>query len=428
MNKTRPYFIFLSEIIGLPIIDKQSNKKIGFVYDVVALFEDTFPVVKGLIIKKNFKSENYYLPLSQISEIIENKTVYAIECENLFDSKAQLDEKFILLKETFWDKQIVNISGSKVVRVNDLQLLRENSIVIAVHIDVGFTGFLRRLGWYKIIFALVQFLFSYELEDKLITWKYIQPISYTSVFGSLQLKKTAQLLQKLHPEDIADILLDLGFDDRLSIFKSLEKELAAKTLQELPQNFSSQIADSISVEKLTEVINELPIDEAVDIIEELSFERKNDLFELLPQDTVSEISELMEHSHRSAGSLMNTDFAVARHNETIADILMKIKTEFIETESLYYVYIIDDEEKLIGVVTLRKLLSSEPNEIVKDLLIQNVVSVDIYESVKNVAKVFFKYNFHTLPVIDEENKIQGIITLKDAFEEVFPEIRKEKEE
>lgn len=427
MNVANIQFIYLSQLIGLPIIDLFKNKKVGNVVDVIATIEEKYPIVKGFTIKKKFSLTNYFIPIASIEKIRENKYIYVNDFKDYQKISAALSERDILLKETFWDKQIVNISGSKVERVNDLHLLRQNMNLWVVHIDIGFKGFLRRLGWFYFINNMSHWLFSAELKDQLIPWKYIQPISTTNIYGSLQLKMSYSKLQTLHPEDLADILLELGTDERIYIFQNISNTAAAKTLQELPPRIATQIIESLPMHHITGIVEELPIDEIVDIIQLMSLKTRNDILAMLPKDMILEINELLQHSHRVAGSILNTDYITAKENMTVSELLNKIKTEYIETESIYYAYVIDDSEKLIGVLTLRQLLAAEPDILIRNIMIRNVISVEIDDTIKNVAYEFFKYNFQTIPVVDEYDILQGVITLKDAFEEVFPEIRKEKE-
>ncbi len=416
-------FIYLSQVINLPVLDADSGAKIGRVDDVVAVLREMYPKITSFIIRLTPEKRKLYLPLKNIKKIVENKAIYAKIPPEDMDQAIKVAENEILLKEVFLDKQIVDISGAKVVRVNDLHLLKEPSNLWVVHMDVGYSGLLRRLGCLRLVNFFFRFLFSRELKDKLISWKYVQPISGASTSDSLKLKVDNAGLSQLLPADLADILIDLGVDEREIVFNSLDLSTAAKTLEELPPKIRIQIAESLSQLRLANIINEMPMDEVVDLMADLPKKLVHSLFRILPQDEVKQIKGLLEHSEDIAGSLMNTEFISARPHATAGDVLNRLKTEAERTESFSYIYILDDNDLLAGVVTLRQLLTEDPDRPLSEFMRSQVVTSRIDTDVKDVAQTFIKYDFHLLPVVDDDNRMHGVITMKDAFESVFSEIR-----
>jgi CBS domain-containing protein len=347
--------------------------------------------------------------------------------QDILSQDLKTAESEILLKEVFWDKQIVDIHGSKVVRVNDVHLLKEDLNLWVVHMDIGATGLLRRLGWIPFIRFIVDLISSHELMDKLISWKFVQPI--TSSIGSEALSLTVHQskLAELHPAELADILIDLGNDERMAILRSLDLATAAQTFQELPIKIRTQIAERLDPRQLLSIIAEMAVDELVDLLSQLPKKRVNLLLKRLPQDKVIQISGLLDLSERVAGSIMNTEYIVAKHNVTAGMVLEKIKTESRKKESIYYIYVLDDADMIAGVVTLRQLLTQTPEKLLSEFMRKRVVKVKIDTPVEEVAEIFYKYDFNAVPVVDKQNKIQGIIMMKDAFERVFHEIKKETE-
>lgn len=416
-------FVYLSQIIDLPVIDVK-NRRIGYVEDVAAGIKRMYPRVSALIVRKRFRKERFYISWGNIKRLEDGKRVLIKVMPEVLENQVAAENE-ILLKESFWDNQIVDTAGSKVVRVNDLHLMKENENLWLVHIDVGFNGFLRRLGWFKYFNKMIEWLFGLTLTDKFIPWKNIQPITTTNVYGSISLKMPYSKLSGLHPADLADILADLGTDERLVIFKSLDKPTAAHALQELPLKVRVHTAELLDSDSLKKIIEEMPMDEVVDLFKELSEETITDMFKVLPADMVNEIRELLEHSERSAGSLMNTEFLSVKHDSTVAEALAKIKNDCEKLESIYYIYAVDERDSLAGVTTLRDLLVSEKDRKISDIMHKNVIKVGVTTNVKKVARVFFKYDFVVVPVVDSLNKLEGIITIKDALEAVFPEMSEE---
>jgi len=427
MNYLPKKFIFLYYIINLPVIDSLNGKKIGRVIDLAASLKEMYPKVTGLIMRDT-RNKKTYLPWHCLKMLVEEKGVFI---ENFSANAKEVTESMdngILLKDTFWDKQIVDIHGSKVVRVNDLHILREGLSLWVVHMDIGITGLLRRLGVINIFEFLIKLVSSYEIKDKLISWKYVQPINGPVGTDALALKVHHSRLAELHPADIADILIDLGTEERLNILKSMDKITAASTIQELPLKIRLQVTESLDQKLMVEIINEMAIDEAVDLFSQMPVKKINLLFSKLPQEKAAQISSLLGHANDIAGSIMNTDFICVKQTMSAAEALEKTKKESSRKKESYYIYALDDHDTLAGVVTLQQLLTAPGEKIISDFMRKRIAKVKIKTKIKDVAEVFYKYDFTVVPVIDKLGKIQGIITMKDAFEAVFHQIRKETEQ
>ena len=426
MNNIPKEFIFLYYIIKLPVIDSSSGEKIGRLLDLSATLKELYPKVTGLIML-NKEGRKVYIPWKNVKILVEGKGVFIENAPEALTQDFKLAENEILLKETFWDKQIVDVHGSKVVRVNDLHLLREGLNLWVVHMDIGVTGLIRRLGCIQIFNFIIKLVSSYQLQDRLISWKHVQPINGPVGTDTLSLKVHHSKLAELHPADIADILIDLGTEERLNILKSMDSSTAASTIQELPLKVRIQVADLLDQKSLVDIINEMAIDEAVDLFSQLPKKKINNLFSRLPAEKVAQITILLGHAQDIAGSIMNTEFVTIKHNSTAGMALEKVKT-IKKRETVYYIYVLDDLDLLIGVVTLQQLLSVPAEKIISEFMRKRVAKVKVNTNIRDVAEVFYKYDFTVVPVIDKAGKIQGIITMKDAFKSVFHQIRKEAEE
>lgn len=424
MNVWQHNFIFLSQLTGIPVIDQATGKRIGTTVDIVASLKDTYPKAAAVVMRAGALGERKHVPWRNVRRVEEGRAIY-VDAPAAGERPA---ENEILLRDTFWDKQIVDISGSKVVRVNDLHLLREEQNLWVVHMDIGLKGLIRRLGWTRPVDFILRWLFSYELKDKLISWKFVQPISSTQGADLLSLKLTGSRLSELHPADLADILIDLGTDERVVILKTLDTVTAASTFTELPLKMRLQVAETLELGQLAPIVGEMQVDEAVDLIARLPRRKVNSLFAQLPPDRVTQIRGLLDLSERTAGSIVNTQFISVQLSQTAGQVLEKIRAEGKNKETVYYVYVTDDSGSLAGVATLRQLLTAPPERPVSELMRKRVVKTRIDADVKTVAEIFYKYDFTVVPVVDRGNKLLGIISIKDAFEAVFPEIREEAEE
>ncbi|MFH0976496.1 MAG: CBS domain-containing protein [Spirochaetota bacterium] len=422
-----PNFSFLSQLISLPILDSTNTKKIGMIDDFVVELKEMYPRVVAIILRRK-KGARVRLPWSCVKSINEGRSINIGDYAEFINQSYSIAANELRLKEIFWDKQIVDTHGSKVVRVNDLHLLREKMSLWVIHVDIGIKGLLRRLGWLGFFGSIIKWLFDYEIKDKFISWKYVHPLADSDKLKNLSLKVPVSKLNELHPADLADILIDLGVEEKINVILSLDNETAAGTFQELPLKIKMQIADLLELEDLAKILNEMPMDEVVDFLAEIKLETRNALFKIMPLESVLQIKDLLQHSNRTAGSLMNTEFVAVNEGINVADILSVIKYEAEEFETIYYIYVVDKDEKIAGIVTLKQLLTAEPDKKVGELMRTKVVTVEVHTHVDIVAKIFFKYDFVVVPVVNENDKLVGIITMKDAFEAVFPEIREETEE
>lgn len=422
-------FIYLSELLGLPVVNASGSKRIGRIVDLAASTGQVYPKVTGLITKARGHKEHLYVPWNLVRKTTFSKYV-AIDYYPTMFNGAMGGENEILLKKSFLDRQLISTSGYKVVRVNDLHLLIDNTAkespnLWLVHVDVGIRGLLRRLGWDRVVNGIVHWIIARDMRDELVPWKHVQPTTTTNVFGSLQLKTDSSKLSEIHPADLADILEDLGIDERTSMLESLDNATAAATLQEMPIKLRSQIAESLDIEKFAGIVNEMHMDEVVDLLDALDPEKRAAVFHMLTPERVNEIEELSKLSVHLVGSIMNTDFIVARSTQTVREVMKAVKKESWKTELIYYTYVIDENDRLKGVLTLRHLLAAKPGTFLSQIMRENPITVSVETSIKRVAKIFFKYNFQAVPVVDTEQRIVGIVSMKDTLEAVFPEIREE---
>ena len=265
--------------------------------------------------------------------------------------------------------------------------------------------------------------FAREINDRFLTWKNVQPTTATNVNGSVVLKTDSSKLSSILPADLADIVEDLGIDERISLLESISSTLAAATLQEMPMNLRVQLAESLDTDHLARIITEMEMDETVDLLDEILAEKREAVFALLTKERVDEIHDLSRMSVSGVGSIMNTNFITVKETQTVREVMKIVKEETKRAELLYYVYVIDEEERLKGLITLRQLLSTKGTTPIAAIMRGNIVSVRVDSSIKKMAQLFFKYKFDAIPVVDDDDKLQGFITIGDTLDAVFPEVK-----
>jgi magnesium transporter len=423
-------FSYISEFINLPVYRSIDNKRIGKLVDIAAITTQVYPRVTGILARTHLGKPPVYIPWGNVKLMAREKRITVDFPQNGGDQKTRASENEILVCKTFLDKQIISTSGYKIVRVNDLQLLiedqtRDNTNLWVVHIDIGIKGILRRIGILRPINSAFRWVTDRDILDEFVSWKFVQPTSTLSVYGSVQLKTDASKLSEIHPADMADIIEDLGTEERIALIESLDHFTAAQTIQEMQFKNRLQMVESMEPPKLAPIINEMQVDDAVDLLDACDIQKRQTVYSLMPPEKVMELRELSKLSRFSVGSIMNTDYITAKPSETARTVLDRVRVECEKLELYRYTYIVDDDGRLKGVVSLRNLLLNDENKFMAEIMNEQPISVQIDTRIRRVAKLFFKYNFEAIPVVDEDDMLQGIVSYRDVIAAVYPEIKEE---
>jgi CBS domain-containing protein len=389
---------------------------VGKISDLVAERAEPYPMIIGLVIRTKGREKRFYLPWEKIVQIEPRITFLEEELRAL---KISLPEKdIILLREEVMDKQIVDTFGAKVVRVNDLHFLRVDSRLRLVHVDVGFRGLMRRVGWEKAVDWALRWLFSYDLPNQFISWKYVQLLSGSDL---LQLSVSQKKLSHLHPADLADIIEDLSGRERSAIFHALDTETAAEALEEIDPKIQKALIETIPVEKASDIVEEMSPSDAVDLLADLTEERAEEILEGMEQEKAEDLRELLVHADETAGGLMTTAYLSLNPKVTVEVAIARLRTEAPNLDSIDYIYVVDEEEVLLGVVSIRDLLTAQSHQPLSEIQAPRVVSVKLGEDQNEVVEAFAKYGFRALPVVDEANHLRGVIGFRSVLDVLVPD-------
>ncbi len=406
-------FYFFSDFLYRKVYSP-SREKVGKITDLVAERAEPYPMIIGMMVRT--RGRKMYLPWEKIVQIEPQVTLSEKE---LADLKAPLPGKdIILLREEVMDKQIVDTFGAKVVRVNDLHFLRVDSRLRLVHVDVGFRGLMRRVGWEKIVDQALRWFFSYVLPNQFISWKYVQLLSGSDL---LQLSVSQKKLSHLHPADLADIIEDLSGRERSAIFHALDTETAAEALEEIDPKIQKALIETIPVEKASDIVEEMSPSDAADLLGDLPEERAEEILEGMEQEKAEDLRELLVHSDETAGGLMTTAYLALPPGVTVETALARLKAEAPNLDIMDYVFIVDEEEFLHGVVSIRDLLTAHSHQTLSEIQPTRVVSVKPDEDQKEVVEAFAKYGFRALPVVDEKGHLEGVIGFRSVLDVLAPE-------
>src|SRR5581483_6265151 len=304
----------------------------------------------------------------------------------------------------------------RVVRVNDIELVRVNGNVIVSNVDIGVLGILRRLGLEKMGRWIAQRL-KLDLTAGTISWQFVEPLTHDQ---SMRLKVPAEKLAELHPSDIAEIISDLNRAEHSDLLHKLDIKQLADTLEEVEPDFQANLIEHFTDEKVADVLEEMSPDEAADLLSELPPERSNDLLKLMDKEEAEEVQELLRYEEDTAGGLMTTEYVSVSPNMTAAQAIDHLRKVGEDAELVYYVYVTDNQEHLIGVFSLSDLIVAKPETPITDFMHKRVVSVDLGTKQDEIAQIIAKYNLIAVPVVDAENKMHGIVTSDDALDKILP--------
>jgi len=415
-----PFFgeLFASEILRKPVLDPKGDE-LGRVKDIVIVRGEPLPKVSALIIER--KKGMLRLPWSDLN--IFNKRIISANVYSEVLQPYEHNEEDLLLVRDILDKQIVDANGAKVVRVNDIKLEGLNTEAVLIAVDVGMRGILRRLGVERGGEDLMK-LFKKHLPYTLISWNYIQPLEPKLTTISLTVPR--QMVSELHPADIAEIISQVSHKEGASFFKGLDVETAAEALSELQPDVQAAIITGMDADKAADIIEEMPPDEAADVLSDLPVDKAKEILESIEKEEAEDIQELMSHEEDTAGGVMTNEFIAYPPEITVREAIEKFRKDAEEVETVYYLYIVDIDEKLLGVISLRELLLAPLDATLSDIMETKLKMVTPETDEGEVAEIISKYNIVALPVVDAEGYMLGIATIDDVIDRILPPAAKRK--
>ncbi|GCE47903.1 Mg2+ transporter MgtE [Thermosporothrix hazakensis] len=435
--------IFLSELLRQHVYDAE-EKRVGRVHDVCISLNETFPVVTALVLRGNTGSRDIIVPWKQI-RTIEEFPIHLTVKQDKIDSYIPADNE-LLLKRDILDKQIVDTQGFRVVKVNDLKLAQIKKTGRLVGVDISLSGLLRRLGLQAALDKLNKVM-PRSLEERTITWNYVEPIQVVQVgagqtgamrpvmatsrastaVGSAGIVPQVQLnvshtkLADLHPADIADILEQLDVDEAGAMLDRLDMETAADALNEVEQFRQGELLGEMTPERASDLLERMPPDDAADILANLPQKDAEYLLDLMPEDESQPIRDLLRYGARTAGGIMTPEVLSLQQDFTVEETLRYLRQHSEHLEMVYYLYVVDEERHLRGVVSLRQLVVADPSTRIDELMDEEVIRVNVDTDQEEVADLIAKYDLLGVPVVDAENRLVGLVTVDDVIDVIHEE-------
>jgi CBS domain-containing protein/sporulation protein YlmC with PRC-barrel domain len=400
--------LYLSQVLGRPIRDRE-GLRVATVKDIIVrLGEDDHPPVTGLVAR--YRRRDFFLSRWRIAELDERGVRLNSDILDLRPFVRRENE--VLLARDVLDKQLIDVDGKRVVRVNDVQIIETTQDWRVTGADVSLQGLWRRL-------APAGFVGTRKPVE-VIDWADVGYLATDA--ATVQLKSSSGKLARLHPVEIARLAEALSYHHGSEVVESLDDETAAETLEEMPAERQVRILGDMDEERAADILEWMSPDEAADVLGDLPEEKAEELLGLMEDEEQADVAELLPYEDDTAGGLMTTEFVTVPRGLSVGEALARLR-EMAETPNMiYYLYVVEVESswQLVGVIALRSLILSSPSAPLEEVMRTEFQTAHPDESAKQVAQRIAEYNLLALPVVDEAGDILGIITVDDAMEILIP--------
>lgn len=402
--------LFFSDVLGAEV-QNQADVTVGKLIDIVVKVEEArdYPPIAGIVLRTKNKQQKF-IDSSHIESFGKGYVTLSNGLRE-GDNPLPSDKNLIFLHQTVLDKQIVDMAGIRVVRVNDLQFGMVQYAMSLIAIDIGKLGLLRRLGLAHLNLA------SY-LKPELVEWKNVRPLG-----DRLQLSTSAQELVKLHPADVANIIEKLNLNQGSQLLQAMDQKTAARVLEELEPNLQRILVENLGPERAVAVMQKMSVDELVDLIQLLPGRKSKEIISQLPIDSKTQkVKKILEYDEDTAGGLMTTEYITATPNLKAFEMVEEIRRASPHHHSIHFIYVVDESGRLLGVVSLRRLLIADKGQTMGELAknAKRLPTAKEDYNILKIASIMTKYNLFSIAVLDKEKQLLGVVTVDDIMRHFVP--------
>ncbi|GAC1322723.1 MAG: CBS domain-containing protein [Chloroflexota bacterium] len=402
---------YVSELLGAPVRDPEGHV-VARVADVLVPADADYPAVDALALKQR-RGGQRTVPWSAVT-VGENGVQLSTTLAAAPTFTPRSDE--LSLARQVMDHQIIDVNGIRVVRVNDLQLAASpvDGSYRLVGVDISTAGLLRRLGASGMLRAL-----GVELTPRAIAWEAIQPVE--SGTAGVKLKVSHEDLARLHPSDIAQIISQLDQHHVHDVLETLDDEAAADAIGEVSPDLQVQLIRAMEPERAADILEEMDADDAADILGDLEPERAQDLPSRMQAEDADDVRELLPYDDDSAGGLMTNEMVTIPATVSAEEAIRLVRQQARDMDNVYYVYVVDEAERLLGELSLRELIVADPRLPIGRVMRRELIRGRLDDSKQDIARMVAKYNLLSLPIVDDLGRLRGIVTVDDAMDVILPD-------
>ena len=405
---------YFSQMVGIPVYDSK-GETLGRVKDLGIATGEVFPRITSLAFKGTGAEPFMISWRKYVDSFSDSAVSLKVPAEEIRFSFLQPEE--VLVARDLLNRQIVDTHGLKVVRVNDLKLSQSGTNQLRLlGAEVGVRGILRSLSPHlENAVVKVAKLFGTDIPENIIAWSYMDLLD--KQLKDVQLSISHRTLEQMHPADIADIIEQLDPRLRSEVFAQLDVAQAADAMAELNEDQAAEIVEDMDASQASRVLSEMNPDDAAELVNELDYEKAEALLRMMGVKEEQAIRQLLGYKEDTAGRIMTSEFLSLSPEKTVADAIAAVKdAEKDEREMTNYLYLVDEHKKLRGVLSLRTLLIKNDNEKLSSIMEKELISCNPDTDQEDVADAISKYNLLALPVVQEDGKLLGIVTVDDALD------------
>ena len=405
--------LYLSQMLGEPVVDA-NGEKIGSISDLAIQTGEVFPRITSLAFLGPGKTP-FMISWRKYVEGFSEEEGIRLKVDRTAIRFSYLQPAEVLLARDLLDRQIVDTQGMKVVRVNDLKLSASGTQLRLLGAEVGVRGILRGLApWVEKAACSIAKAFGKTIDERIIAWNYMELLDRD--LSKVQLSVSHTRLEELHPADVADILEQLDPKQRANVFQHLDDAQAGDAISEMEDEFQADIIEGLDEKRASRLLRDMDPDDAADIVGDLPYEKAETLLRLMGVDNAAEIRKLLGYKEDTAGGLMTTQFVAMHTTDTVQETTEVLRGLVEDHPTVNYVYVLDEYDKLVGVLSLRTLVLAKDDTPLSDIMFDELITSLPEEPEDEVAADISKYDLMAMPVVDENGQMLGIVTVDDAME------------
>jgi len=403
--------ILLSDILNVPVL--RSGKKIGSLADLVIAETGKIPEVRSLYVSRSFGNPSLLIPW----EFVHTLTGRGIEVTigDIAPYESEPAEDVILLRDYVLDKKVIDLEENEVEVVYDIRLVLRNKKLYVTDVETGKAARLRRLR----LGLLAKLLYTPAdpEAEQMIPWTCIQPLptNIGRFKGNVKLNILKENLSDIHPVDLADILEEMDHEQRVMVFSSLDHEQATDTLEEIEPKVQREIISSLSTEKVVQLINDMTPGQAADILSVLPSAEAHVILDTMNAESARKVQAIINRQEEKVIHYTTQKILMFRPETMVEYVQNDFPRHARDKDVIMYIYVADDLDHLLGVIDLKELLQADDKAHLRDIMVENVISLSNSSTLKEAAKEFGRYGFRALPVIDDENRLVGVIPYRDVM-------------
>lgn len=415
-------FLYFSTLLGRAVRDDSTGRSLGALREIACRTDTAYPQAARLFWRKGLFGAYSESPWSAVRAV--GPGGIRIDASGVAPVPARPEARSgeVLLECDVLDQQVVDTDGAKVVRINDVHLFLHGTDAYLAHVDIGTRGLLRRLGYEKVVAEGVRLLTDVKMKEHLVAWKHLHllpsGVGDPHQAAMVKLNVSQGRISDLHPAEVADLLEDLDARTRERVFDSLPTEAAAGALAEARPGVAQEILGAVEEGKAADILEAMDPGEAADVVRDMPGPDAEMLLEAMEPEAAETVRALLSHPEESAGGLMTTNYLVADPAWTAVHALQEVRAHSARAEVFTYVFVLNAEGILLGVVSLKQIFQAPPRVPIGKLMTTKIVTLHPATRREEVERIFAKYGFRSVPVVDADGRMQGVVRFRRVLEQL----------